>query len=90
MDENYVDTNESNINALLLMALEKVPFIPFTISLETWRWEVFDGMDENDWNTRWWELRKEYQQIVPPSERDNDAFDPGSKYHIAANSQIIR
>ena len=71
------------------MALERVAFLPFGLLIDKWRWEVFSGLPVQDWNKRWWELRQEYQQIVPPSDRPDDAFDPGAKYHVPASSQYI-
>lgn len=72
------------------MALERIAFMPFGLLIDKWRWEVFNGtIGPDQWNTRWWELRKEYQQIVPPTERGEEFFDPGAKYHIPANSQYI-
>lgn len=35
--------------------------------------------------TRWWELRLQYQGIVPPLPRLERDFDPGAKYHIPAD-----
>lgn len=72
------------------MALERIAFMPFGLLIDKWRWEVFNGtIGPDEWNKRWWELRKEYQQIVPPTERGEEFFDPGAKYHIPANSQYI-
>lgn len=35
---------------------------------------------------KWWELRLQYQGIVPPVPRSERDFDPGSKYHIPADA----
>lgn len=35
--------------------------------------------------TRWWELRLQYQGIVPPVVRTERDFDPAAKYHILAD-----
>lgn len=84
------DSLEGDINALFLMALERVAFLPFGLLIDKWRWEVFSGtVPEEQWNARWWELRQEYQGIVPPTARSEDFFDPGAKYHVPANSQYI-
>ena len=49
-----------------------------------WRWRVFsDGVA--DMTTRWWELRLQYQGILPPIPRTERDFDPASKYHVPAD-----
>lgn len=35
--------------------------------------------------TRWWELRLQYQGVVPPITRTERDFDPASKYHVPAD-----
>lgn len=87
---NPDEDREREINALYQMALERVAFLPFGLLLDKWRWEVFNGTTAPEqWNTRFWELRKEYQLVVPPTPRDADAFDAGAKYHVPASSQYI-
>ena len=82
---------ESDINALMKMALRKVAFLPFGFLIDQWRWKVFSGniTDEN-YNSEWWRLRTKYQGIKPPVERTEKNFDPGCKYHIPANTPYIR
>ncbi|CAG7837457.1 unnamed protein product [Allacma fusca] len=81
---------KTDINFLYLMALQKIAFFPFAISMDQWRWEVFGGtLKEEDYTRRWWELRKENQGIIPPEER-HSSFDPAAKYHIVANVPYIR
>jgi peptidyl-dipeptidase A len=38
----------------------------------------------------WWELRAKYQGIAPPAGRSEADFDPGAKYHVAANVPYTR
>lgn len=81
---------EREINALYLMALDRVAFLPFGLLVDKWRWEVFNGTTAPEhWNDRFWELRKQYQLLVPPAPRDVNAFDAGAKFHVPANSQYI-
>ncbi len=80
-------------NALLMrQALDKIAFLPFALSVDQWRWRVFRGqIQPADYNTAWWELRRQYQGITPPGgPRPADAFDPGAKYHIANNVPYLR
>jgi len=89
--ENYQDTEEDNINALFKMALEKISFIPFGLLIDKWRWDVFNGtVGPNEWNSHWWELRKQYQKLKPPTPRGEAFFDPGAKYHVPADVPYIR
>jgi peptidyl-dipeptidase A len=80
-----------DIDYLLQQALEKVAFLPFGFVVDKWRWEVFSGqVKPEEYNKAWWELRKKYQGIVPPVERTEADFDPGSKYHVPANVPYMR
>ena len=78
-----------NIEYLLNVALDKLPFMAFSIALEKWRWYVFEkgpvGM-----NARWWELRLRYQGLIPPNYRTNAHFDPAAKYHIISDQDYIK
>uniref|UniRef100_A0A182R0V2 Angiotensin-converting enzyme n=1 Tax=Anopheles farauti TaxID=69004 RepID=A0A182R0V2_9DIPT len=88
--QGYNDTYEENINALYQKALDRVAFLPFGLLIDMWRWEVFSGkLEPSQWNKRWWELRKEYQKVSAPVERDEEDFDAGAKYHIPYDSQYI-
>jgi len=59
--------------------------------MDKWRWKVFSGeVTPADYNKAWWELRREYQGIAPAGARDEQFFDPGAKYHIAANVPYAR
>ncbi|KAG7188772.1 hypothetical protein KM043_008390 [Ampulex compressa] len=86
---NSTDDYGSSINFLMLMALRKVAYIPFAYIVDQWRWRVFsDGVA--DMTTRWWELRLQYQGIVPPIPRTERDFDPASKYHIPADAPYAK
>lgn len=81
---------EDNINALLSEALQRIAFLPFGLLVDKWRWDVFSGaVPESKWNEHWWNLRRKYQKVSPPSQRDENFFDPGAKYHVPGNSQYI-
>jgi peptidyl-dipeptidase A len=82
----------SNDTLLLLrQALDKVAFLPFGLLIDQWRWKVFSGeVKPADYNRAWWELRNRYQGISAPLARPADAFDPGAKYHVPANTPYTR
>jgi len=76
---------------LLQKALEKIAFLPFGLLIDRWRWEVFSGrIKPEDYNRAWWDLRLKYQGVVPPAERTEADFDPGAKFHVAANVPYTR
>jgi peptidyl-dipeptidase A len=81
----------ADIGLLLDRALDKVAFLPFGLLIDQWRWKVFSGeIQPADYNKSWWELRRKYQGIAPPSARSEADFDPGAKYHVAANVPYTR
>jgi peptidyl-dipeptidase A len=76
---------------LLRRALEKVAFLPFGLLIDEWRWKVFAGeIQPADYTKSWWDMKLEYQGVAPPVPRDAQDFDPGAKYHVAANVPYIR
>jgi len=80
-----------DIGLLMKRALEKVAFLPFGLMVDQWRWKVFAGEVTPDaYNDLWWQLRAEYQGVGAPNQRPADAFDPGAKYHVPANTPYTR
>jgi peptidyl-dipeptidase A len=76
---------------LLRSALDHVAFLPFGITIDKWRWEVFAGrVTPADYTKRWWELRGSYGGIKPPVARGPADFDPGAKYHVPGNVPYMR
>uniref|UniRef100_A0A673VXS9 Angiotensin-converting enzyme n=1 Tax=Salmo trutta TaxID=8032 RepID=A0A673VXS9_SALTR len=88
---NATNDNESDINYLLKMALEKMAFLPFGYLIDQWRWSVFSGRTPPErYNADWWHLRTKYQGICPPTKRTEEHMDAGAKYHIPGNTPYIR
>ena len=80
-----------DIPLLLSRALEKLAFLPFGMVMDQWRWRVFSGEVKPDsYNSAWWDLRQKYQGIAAPTERGEEFFDPGAKYHVPANTPYAR
>ena len=76
---------------LLQRALDKIAFLPFGLLIDQWRWKVFSGeITPADYNKAWWDLRRKYQGVVPPVTRSENDFDPGAKFHVAANVPYTR
>jgi peptidyl-dipeptidase A len=86
-----IPSETADTGYLLKMALDKIAFLPFGLLIDQWRWKVFSGeVTPENYNKVWWELRVKYQGIAPPVERSEADFDPGAKYHVAANVPYTR
>jgi peptidyl-dipeptidase A len=86
-----VSPPSEDIGLLLQKSLDKVAFLPFGLLVDQWRWKVFSGeIKPADYNKTWWELRRKYQGIALPVARSDADFDPGAKYHVAANVPFAR
>ena len=80
-----------DIDYLLAQALQKVAFLPFGLTIDKWRWEVFSGeVKPAAYNRAWWDLRLKYQGVAPPAARSEADFDPGAKYHVPSNTPYMR
>ena len=88
----YLDREPpDNLNPLMLRALDKIAFLPFSLVVDKWRFDVFAGRVEPDrYNAHWWKLRTRLQGIAPPVSRSEKNFDPGAKYHVPANVPYTR
>ena len=94
---NFINQDEADraekdfIGLLMKQALEGVVIIPWALMLDKWRAGIFEGdITEENLNESWWEMRKYYQGIAPPSERTEEYFDAGAKYHIPGNTPYTR
>jgi peptidyl-dipeptidase A len=84
------DTSK-DIGLLMHRALEKIAFLPFGLVIDQWRWKVFSGeIPPEKYNETWWALRLKYEGVAPPPGRTETDFDPGAKYHVAANVPYTR
>ncbi|XP_063230268.1 angiotensin-converting enzyme-like isoform X2 [Bacillus rossius redtenbacheri] len=88
---NFTDDYETNINFLLMMALEKVAYLPYAYIVDKWRWAVFSDEHQLDrMNAVWWDLRLRFQGLAPPVPRSERDFDPAAKYHVPADVPYFR
>ena len=86
-----VPDSSKDLGLLLHKALEKIAFLPFALTIDKWRWQVFSGeIPPEKYNEAWWQLRLKYQGVAPPVERTEADFDPGAKYHVPANMPYAR
>ncbi|WP_417476188.1 M2 family metallopeptidase [Maricaulis sp.] len=91
LGEDEVPDESADLGLMMDLALDKIAFLPFAVMMDQWRWRVFRGeITPDQYNTAWWELREQYQGLMPPVDRPADAFDPGAKYHIANNVPYLR
>ncbi|KAH7946099.1 hypothetical protein HPB49_020369 [Dermacentor silvarum] len=89
--EERMEDEETDINYLHSIAMDKVAIIPSEYIFDLWRWNVFKGnYKPEDYNKAWWTLLLNYQGICPGVPRAMDDFDPPSKYHMSANVPYIR
>jgi len=85
------ESREAVINRQMMMALDKVAFLPFGKLIDEWRWGVFSGeITPDNYNQAWWDLRTRYQGIAPAVARSEADFDPGAKYHVPGNVSYTR
>ncbi|MBI2280422.1 MAG: M2 family metallopeptidase [Bacteroidetes bacterium] len=77
-----VKTDETQV--LLKEALNYVVFLPFSAGVMTeFEHELYsNNLSPEQYNAKWWELSKQYQGIVPPTERGAEYCDAASKTHI--------
>ncbi|WP_439883108.1 M2 family metallopeptidase [Pontibacter sp. MBLB2868] len=78
------DTQTDDVQSLLKEALNYVVFIPFSSGvMSEWENDFYaNNLPADQLNKRWWELKKKYQGIVPPTERGENYLDPATKTHI--------
>lgn len=81
VDENLeVDT----IKGLLKEALDYIVVMPWASGVMTdFEHQLYSAnLSKDEFNKTWWELKKKYQGIVPPTERGEEFCDAASKTHI--------
>lgn len=69
---------------LLSEALDFVVLIPWSAGVMTeFEHDLYaSNLPKDQYNKKWWELKKKYQGIVPPNERGEQYCDAASKTHI--------
>ncbi|HYD38353.1 MAG TPA: M2 family metallopeptidase [Allosphingosinicella sp.] len=91
LPRNKVPSADKDIGLLLRQAMDKVAFLPFGLLVDKWRWRVFSGeISPANYEAGWNQLRLQYQGITPPTQRSEQDFDPGAKYHVPASVPYTR
>jgi len=89
--KNETGDVQSDLNFMFSTALDKIIFLPFGYIMDRYRYDVFSGKIQPDkLNEGWWSYVLKYQGLTPPVKRSEHDFDPGSKYHIAADVEYMR
>jgi peptidyl-dipeptidase A len=80
------------INALMKEALNNFVIIPWALSLEQWRHDLFSGkVSILSANEHFWNIRRKVEGIVPPNgKRLKRSFDAICKYHVANFMPYLR
>jgi peptidyl-dipeptidase A len=75
---------DEGMRQLLREGLRIVPFMSWSAGVMTrYEDELYAGtVDPDELNRRWWELKLEYQGIIPPAPRGERFLDAASKTHI--------
>ena len=75
---------DNQTQKLLKEALNYAVFIPFSSGvMANFEQDLYaDNLSKEQFNERWWQLKKKYQGIVPPSTRGPEFTDAASKTHI--------
>ncbi|MFN5705429.1 MAG: M2 family metallopeptidase [bacterium] len=78
------DAKVDQIQNLLKEALNYAVFIPFSAGVmsEFEKSLYTDNLPASEFNKRWWELVKQYQGVVSPSDRGEEYCDAATKTHI--------
>ncbi len=78
------DAKVDQVQNLLKEALNYAVFIPFSAGVmsEFEKSLYTDNLPASEFNKRWWELVKQYQGVVPPSDRGEEYCDAATKTHI--------
>lgn len=78
------NTKVDKIKMLLKEALDQVVVIPWGAGVMTeFEYSLYaEDLPKDNFNSKWWELKKKYQGIVPPMQRGEEYCDPCTKTHI--------
>src|SRR5690606_23905310 len=74
----------NDMNGMLKEALDYIVLIPWSAGVMTeFEHALYaENLSPDQFNQKWWDLKRTFQGIVPPSPRGEEYFDAGSKTHI--------
>jgi len=79
------DAETNDMEQLLKEAFNYIVFIPWSAGVMTeFEYELYaKPLPADQFNKRWWEIKRNYQGVVPPSPRGEEYCDAASKTHIS-------
>ncbi|MDX1672490.1 MAG: M2 family metallopeptidase, partial [Balneolaceae bacterium] len=79
-----MDVETDQTQSLLKEALNYIVFIPWSAGVMTeFEHSLYgENLPMDEFNDRWWELKRQYQGIAPPDQRGFEYADAASKTHI--------
>lgn len=79
------DSETDEMQTLLKEAMNYIVFMPWSAGVMTeFEYELYaNDLPATQFNERWWEIKKKYQGVVPPSARGEEYCDAASKTHIS-------
>ncbi|XP_061711504.1 angiotensin-converting enzyme-like isoform X2 [Cydia pomonella] len=91
INKNDTEDEQTEINQLYKMSIDKVVFLPFAYTLDLFRYGVFRGTTTpENYNCHYWRLREKLQGVEPPVTRTEEDFDAAAKYHVSADVEYAR
>ena len=91
LSDQDLSNDKVDLFLLLKQALARIPEIPFSLAVDKYRWDVFNGnISVRNYNRVYWEMSRILRGLKPPENRGEEFFDIGSKFHISDNTPYIR
>ncbi|KAK8769963.1 hypothetical protein V5799_013572, partial [Amblyomma americanum] len=89
--ENLKPPARDVVARLLREALFKIVPLPWILSVEKWRYEVFLGrIPAESLASSLWDYREKYQGVKPPTQEARRYFDVGGKHHVSHFAPYFR
>lgn len=78
------DAQTNEVQSLMKEAMNSVVFMFFSCgTMSHFEHDLYvENLPKDEFNSRWWKYVKEYQGIVPPSDRGEEYCDAATKTHI--------
>ncbi|KAL3205135.1 hypothetical protein MRX96_040890 [Rhipicephalus microplus] len=82
--KNRVNVHHDTVGRLLREALFKLVPLPWILSVEKWRYAVFQGrIPVASLASSLWDYREKFQGVKPPTPEARRYFDVGGKHHVS-------
>ncbi|XP_065283303.1 angiotensin-converting enzyme-like isoform X2 [Dermacentor albipictus] len=82
--ERHLHSRRDTVGSLLREALFKLVPLPWILSVERWRYAVFQGhIPAESLASSLWDYREKLQGVKPPTPEARGYFDVGGKHHVS-------